>query len=120
MSRSARSGLPSVGGGGGGGGNGGGTTENSAVGDLLDLTGGGGGIGGEGDAVDLNGRHLPPLPPSCHNTAPLSSSAASLDRFSRQEMTLLHFTSLCTRRECGFSFLFSLWPFFMTCISWLL
>ena len=73
MSRSARSGLPSVGG----------TTGNSAVGDLLDLTGGGG--GGEVveavDGVDLNGRHLPPLPPSCHNTAPLSSSAASLDRW---------------------------------------
>ena len=69
MSRSARSGLPTMGG----------TTGNSAVGDLLDLTGTGGGEGG--DTLDLNGRHLPPLPPSCHNTAPLSSSAASLDRF---------------------------------------
>ena len=70
MSRSARSGLPTMGG----------TTGNSAVGDLLDLTGTGGGEDG-GDTLDLNGRHLPPLPPSCHNTAPLSSSAASLDRF---------------------------------------
>lgn len=73
MSRSARSGLPSVGGGGN-------TTGQTAVGDLLDLTGGGDGTEG-GEGVDVNGRHLPPLPPSCHNTAPLTSSAASLDRW---------------------------------------